>query len=99
MPEAHQAHALSNSADPALLRWATEARLLANEPFEDIARKCGGPSGSRSERGGSCCSAPGSCPCSDIPEPDGAAPLPGRPRTAGAAQRLRRHTMPWETRG
>src|SRR5262245_44566584 len=39
MPAIAQAHALRR-ADPPLLRWATEARVVANEPFEDIGRKC-----------------------------------------------------------
>jgi hypothetical protein len=42
MPEVYQAYVLFNSADdPPLLRWVIEARILANEPFEDIGRKCG----------------------------------------------------------
>jgi len=42
MPAIYQAHAVFNSADdPPLLRWVLEARILANEPFEDIGRKCG----------------------------------------------------------
>src|SRR5262245_41535543 len=42
MPDVYQAHAVFNSADdPPLWRWLIEARLLANEPFEDIGRKCG----------------------------------------------------------
>jgi hypothetical protein len=39
MPAVAQAHAL-HQADPPLLRWAVEARVLADEPAEDIARKC-----------------------------------------------------------
>jgi hypothetical protein len=39
MPAVAQAHALHQS-DPPLLRWAVEARILAAEPFPDIARKC-----------------------------------------------------------
>ena len=42
MPELYQAYILYHgAANPSLLRWATEARILANEPFEDIGRKCG----------------------------------------------------------
>jgi hypothetical protein len=40
MPAVYQAHAL-HGADPPLLRWAVEARILAREPFDVIARKCG----------------------------------------------------------
>src|SRR5262249_37443469 len=41
MPVIGQAHALFNStADPPLLRWAIEARVLAREDFPTIARKC-----------------------------------------------------------
>jgi hypothetical protein len=39
MPAVAQAHAL-RLADPPLLRWAVEARILAREPFETIAWKC-----------------------------------------------------------
>src|SRR5262245_23146483 len=39
-PAIFEAHALYH-ADPPLLRWAVEARILAREPFADIARKCG----------------------------------------------------------
>ncbi len=40
MPAVHQAHAL-HQADPPLLRWAAEAYLLAREPFDRAARRCG----------------------------------------------------------
>jgi hypothetical protein len=39
MPAVAQAHAL-RLADPPLLRWAVEARILAREPFDVIAKKC-----------------------------------------------------------
>jgi len=39
MPALFQAHAVSQ-ADPPLLKWALEARLVAGEPFGEIARKC-----------------------------------------------------------
>ena len=42
MPGLHLAHALSR-ADPLLLRWAVEARLLAAEDSHSIARKCAPP--------------------------------------------------------
>ena len=40
MPALHLAHAI-HQADPPLLRWAVEARILAAEDFDSIARKCG----------------------------------------------------------
>jgi hypothetical protein len=40
MPAVSQAFDVRR-ADPPLLRWAIEARLLAGEPFDAIARKCG----------------------------------------------------------
>jgi hypothetical protein len=39
LPAVAQAHAL-RQADPPLLRWAVEARILAREPFETVAGKC-----------------------------------------------------------
>jgi hypothetical protein len=39
MPAVVQAHTVY-TADPPLLRWAVEARILARESFADIARKC-----------------------------------------------------------
>jgi hypothetical protein len=39
LPAVAQAHAL-RLADPPLLRWAVEARILAREPFETVAGKC-----------------------------------------------------------
>jgi hypothetical protein len=44
MPAIAQAHALRRSGPPHL-RWAVEARLLAEEPFTDIGRKCSIPPG------------------------------------------------------
>jgi len=42
MPELYQAHRLFHGASsPPLLRWGAEARLLAREPLDAIARKCG----------------------------------------------------------
>ena len=40
MPAIYQAHQL-HACEPPLLRWAVEARILAREPFDAIARKCG----------------------------------------------------------
>jgi hypothetical protein len=40
MPALAQAHAL-RQADPPLLRWVVEARVLAREDFPTIGRKCG----------------------------------------------------------
>lgn len=40
MPAVYEAHAL-HQAEPPLLRWAVEARILSGELFGDIARKCG----------------------------------------------------------
>jgi hypothetical protein len=40
MPAIYQAHQL-HAYEPPLLRWAVEARILAREPFDAIARKCG----------------------------------------------------------
>jgi hypothetical protein len=39
VPAVAQAHAL-RLADPPLLRWAVEGRVLAREPFDVIAKKC-----------------------------------------------------------
>src|SRR5262245_11976164 len=39
MPALFQAHCVSQ-ANPPLLKWALEARLVAGEPFGEIARKC-----------------------------------------------------------
>ena len=39
MPAIFQAYAL-HRAEPPLLRWAVEARILSGEPFAEIARKC-----------------------------------------------------------
>jgi hypothetical protein len=39
-PALYQAYRLYNDG-PSLLRWEVEARLLTNEPFEQIAAKCG----------------------------------------------------------
>jgi hypothetical protein len=40
MPAVSQAHDL-HKADPPHLRWAVEARVIAGEPFDTIACKCG----------------------------------------------------------